>query len=155
MRSAKNFVNVESVCLQKRASEERARDLEANESQIRRRCKAAFGELTDIESEFGADAAVRAFIIGNNRPVLALEIRKRDRRCRVCGIRMPNRVTHIMRKRPNRERVLVESASLAKKIVDEIARAGVMREVTEEFGTERIIAHVLDGAAAVCIRMRF
>src|SRR5579872_7330777 len=53
------------------------------------------------------------------------------------------------------KRVLVDVLRLVKQRLDEIAAANIVREVREEMVAERIIAHVLDDAAAIGVGVRF
>src|ERR1700722_9536059 len=59
-----------------------------------------------------------------------------------------------MRQSPNRKPIFVDCVSVPEKPNDEVAAPHVMRKIAEELFAKRIVTHVLDGRAAVGIRMR-
>lgn len=58
-----------------------------------------------------------------------------------------------MRKRADRECEFVGSSRVSKQALDEIAGSDVVGQVQKELSAERIIAEILNGAAAVGRRM--
>ena len=59
-----------------------------------------------------------------------------------------------VRQRAQRERILVEILRLANHVDDEVAAADVMRQIAVELAAERIVAQVLNDAAAVGVGVR-
>src|SRR5215212_8444720 len=56
-----------------------------------------------------------------------------------------------MSQRPEREGILVGVARLGYQGFDKVTAPDIVREVAEEFGGKRVVAHVLDDAAAVSV----
>jgi len=58
-----------------------------------------------------------------------------------------------MRKRAQREGIFIGGLAFAQKLNHKVAAAHVVHQVTELFVAERVVAHVLNHRAAICIRV--
>src|SRR5262249_23682375 len=67
---------------------------------------------------------------------------------------MAVRIGYIMRQSAQRKGIFVQTRGIAQHCRNKIAAAHVVSEIRKKFRTERVIAHVLNNAAAVCVGVR-
>ena len=140
---------METVGVEKRAVEHRFGYLEADEIVVRLRRVIVFRHLHHIETELSFQMRGRVLCIGDLRAILGLQFRVHDGHRKIHRDGMAVIIAGIVRQGAEREGVLIEVLRLVNQGVDEVAAADIMHEVTKWFAAERIIAHVLDDAAAI------
>ena len=155
MGSAQNFVDIKSIRRQESAFQKLAWHLETDKAQIRWWRKGFAAEFFNVECEFGANVTMRTLIVGHGRPELASQFGKFHRGRGIDGLGMTNRVSQIVRQGADGKRKFVHRVGIAKEPGDEVARTSIVRKIAEELLPKRIVAHVLNGGAAVRVGMRF
>ncbi len=109
------------------------------------------GHLDDIEGELHHDVRPRAVFIGDPVAVFLTQPGVHVRNRQVDRQAMSVVVRHIVRQRAQSESVFIDVTGVVEQGLDEIARPDIMSEITEQAAPERVVAHVLDDAAPVCI----
>src|SRR5690348_15902578 len=99
-------------------------------------------DLVHIEGELRPDAGMRVLIVGHPRTIFSRQFRKLNRDCRIYGLRMSYRVTHVMGQRAYRERKFVRILSLFEQVLNKFRSAHIVRQVAEELVAERVISKI-------------
>ena len=87
--------------------------------------------------------------VGDLVAELGPQFRERERHRSVDGERVPGNVVGVVRQRAQREGQFVDGLRVADERLDEVAGAGIVEQVAEEFVAERVVAKVLNHRAAV------
>src|SRR5437868_11032748 len=141
----RNAVGLGECSLQQRLG-----NLKADEIVILVGGEASLGHLHDVEAELCAD--VRFGILCVRYLVTKLLLKLRKLKCNdMVYRRMTGGIGSVMREGPESEGVFVKIGGLTHEGLDKVSAAHLVRKVAEVFVSERVIAHVLDHAAAVRI----
>src|SRR6185437_15686140 len=125
------------------------RNLEADVAKVPDRSEAMVGNLIDVEGELRPDMLLLALGVVHDIAVAPLQLWKLHRHGNVGSLRVADGVADVVRKRADGEGEFVRVAGIPEQVDDEIAGTHVRGEIGEVLVAERIVANVLDDAAAV------
>ena len=120
-------------------------------AQVVDRRQAVVGNLVDVEGELSLDMLVFAFGIVHHRPVARAQFWKLHGYREIRRLGVTDGIADVVRKRAHRKRQFVRVAGVAKQVDDKVAGAHIVRQVRKKLVAKRIVADVLDDAAAVGI----
>lgn len=152
---ADNIVEVDAVGLKERPTKQGKGDGKADVFKIGGRRKVAFADLVDIKSKFGSYVGVLTLFIGDDRTVFFREFGKFYRDGLVDGLGVADGVADVVGEGADGEGELVGVMRIADEAENEISGADIVGEIAEESIAEGIIAQVLNGTAAVGVRVGF
>ena len=149
---AEDAAERDAVGFLKGALEQRRGDFEADEIAVGVGGVALLGDFEDVEAEFGFQVRGGIVFVGGDEADFLFDFRVEKRDGAIDGDAVAVIVGGEVGERAEGEGVLVEVAigfGIAKKSVDKITAAHVVREVAEEMAAVRVVAHVLDDGTAV------
>lgn len=111
--------------------------------------------LQNIESKFRLYVRQGVLFIRNQVAVLLFQLGIQEGNRAIRGHEVAVVVRGVVRERPERKSVAVKVLGIAQQSQDKVPAPHIVRQVAEEITSVRVIAHVLDNGAAICIAMGF
>jgi hypothetical protein len=146
---ADDIRQLETIGFKESFTQERQRNLEADELCVGGGSEAEFAELVDVEGKLSLDVGVGVLSVVDGGSISLFQLGELDGDGEIdCGA-VTDGVAYVVREGADGEGELIGSLCVVQERENEVAGADVVGEVGEELVAEGIVAEVLNGAAAV------